>query len=514
MVYHASMDNQAPKTQKATGKTQAIPALLDLDAALAAFRATVEPLITVTTATDWDGPKLLARERAILKAGLVLVGQCIALLLSNLVSLAEVQQTARERTQHLRQPGSTGHGRRWVNITLIGGVVVPLLVEYVVARKLRHRPGRKRKPGKRDRAQNRGFYPVLKLLGIAERLSPLVRSLVAEHGTLAISFEAARDTLAQMGIAMSIKRVARVTHAFNQSGLRHRQSQIEQFKQGGLPAGNQLAGKRVVIAVDGGRTRLRRAKRGRKRKGKRHHGYYAEWREPKILTIYVIDKQGRKVASVEIPITNDGTFEGVETFMTLLEMHLFRLGVRYAERVLLIADGSRWIWQRIPALLRKLGCPAEIITEAIDFYHATQQLNAFAQLAFSSDKAAQRWYKKQRGLLKQGKVDAVLHNMQGHLAQAKGTQRQDMQTTYEYFDTHRQRMAYKQLAEHHLPIGSGAVESLIRQVVNLRLKGNGKFWLQEHAETMLHARCWWAAGAWDQFRDIVLTIGLRPALFN
>jgi hypothetical protein len=123
------------------------------------------------------------------------------------------------------------------------------------------------------------------------------------------------------------------------------------------------------------------------------------------------------------------------------------------------------------------GRRAEIITEAIDFYHAAQQLNAFAQLAFSSHKAAQRWYKKQRGLLKQGKVDAVLHNMQGHLAQAKGTQRQDMQTIYEYFDTHRQRMAYKQLAE-----------------------------------TMLHARCWWAAGAWEQFRDLVLTIDLRPAL--
>lgn len=32
-----------------------------------------------------------------------------------------------------------------------------------------------------------------------------------------------------------------------------------------------------------------------------------------------------------------------------------------------------------------------------------------------------------------------------------------------------------------MPIGSGAIESLIRQVVNLRLKGNGKFWLQGNA---------------------------------
>ncbi len=63
-----------------------------------------------------------------------------------------------------------------------------------------------------------------------------------------------------------------------------------------------------------------------------------------------------------------------------------------------------------------------------------------------------------------------------------------------------------------LPIGSGAVESLIRQVVNLRLKGTGKFWLLNHAFIMLHARCQWAAGtwAWANFCDSILTAMLIP----
>ena len=37
---------------------------------------------------------------------------------------------------------------------------------------------------------------------------------------------------------------------------------------------------------------------------------------------------------------------------------------------------------------------------------------------------------------------------------------------------------YQKIRQLNLPIGSGAVESLIRQAVNLRLKGNGKFCLQ------------------------------------
>lgn len=506
------MDNKELETLRTT--TAVIPAQLDLDKALMTFRDTVNPLLSVAEKITWDGPKLLEREKVILKAGLILVGQCIALLLFNLVNLPEVQQTARERTQHLRQPKSVGHGKRKVKILLIGGVVVSLWVEYVVARKDRDAVGRKRKPGKHGTHQGQGFYPVLKLLGIADRLSPLVRSTVAKHGTLSVSFEAACDTLAEMGIVLLPKRTARITHAFNQAGLQHRQAQLEQLRQGALPVGKQLSGKRVVISVDGGRTRLRRPKSGRKSKGKRYHGYHAEWKEPKLLTIYVIDEEGQKANSAEFPITNDGTFEDVDGFMLILEMHLTRLGVCHAKSIQLIADGAPWIWQRIPVLLHKLGCPDEIIVETLDFYHAAEKLNAFAQLTFGSNATAQQWYKQQRGLLKQGRVDTVLHNLQVRLAQAKGTVLETMHTIYDFLVTHQKHLTYQQFVEQHFLIGSGAIESLIRQVVNLRLKDSGRFWLKEHAETLLHARCWWAAGTWEHFRDIVFTVDLFPAFTN
>jgi hypothetical protein len=64
----------------------------------------------------------------------------------------------------------------------------------------------------------------------------------------------------------------------------------------------------------------------------------------------------------------------------------------------------------------------------------------------------------------------------------------------------------------NLPIGSVAIESLIRQVVNLQLKGNGKFWLPENVEIILHGRCQWAAGQWNQFSQRILTAGITPTL--
>ena len=54
-------------------------------------------------------------------------------------------------------------------------------------------------------------------------------------------------------------------------------------------------------------------------------------------------------------------------------------------------------------------------------------------------------------------------------------------------------MNYAEVLARKLPIGSRAIESLIRQVVNLRMKGNSKFWLKENAEIILHLRSQWIA---------------------
>ena len=94
-----------------------------------------------------------------------------------------------------------------------------------------------------------------------------------------------------------------------------------------------------------------------------------------------------------------------------------------------------------------------------------------------------------------------------------GEHRSTMTSEIQYFTKfhHQGRLSYSQVAAMKMPIGSGAIESLIRQVVNLRLKGNGKFWLQGNAEAILHARCQWAARTWSTFCDDILTARLYPA---
>ena len=95
----------------------------------------------------------------------------------------------------------------------------------------------------------------------------------------------------------------------------------------------------------------------------------------------------------------------------------------------------------------------------------------------------------------------------------RGSRRKILTSEINYFDKRLSKglFDYDKISQLNLPIGSGAVESLIRQAVNLRLKGNGKFWLEENAEIILHARCQWLSGAWSDFTNSILTWRIYPA---
>ena len=67
-----------------------------------------------------------------------------------------------------------------------------------------------------------------------------------------------------------------------------------------------------------------------------------------------------------------------------------------------------------------------------------------------------------------------------------------------YFEERKDRMRYDVYRRRGIPLGSGAVESAIRRVINLRLKGPSIFWRKENAERVLHMRCYLKAGRWDE----------------
>ena len=60
------------------------------------------------------------------------------------------------------------------------------------------------------------------------------------------------------------------------------------------------------------------------------------------------------------------------------------------------------------------------------------------------------------------------------------------------------RVRYDVFRSWRLPMGSGAIESTIRRVINLRLKGNSMYWTEENAEAVFQLRAAVVSGRWDE----------------
>jgi len=321
-----------------------------------------------------------------------------------------------------------------------------------------------------------------------DRCTPALASEVSLLAAMLGSLAEAQDVLAARGVELETKTVRLI--AYRSAARARLAQQIER-----TAFEDTVAGRRVVISSDGGRLRLRETTRGPKtKKGRRR--YTGAWREPKVLIVYVVDAEGKQ-ASRFAPFI-DATLKGPDAVFALLRTSLQRLEITQADHVLFIADGAPWIWKRVPLLVQALGSAAAQVHALLDFSHAVQHLGQVAALRKDwSAKARTRWRTHQRRLLMRGEVDQVITAVRDL---CRGRNSKAIRKHRAYFIKNQHRMAYAQLMALKLPIGSGAIESAVRRVVNLRLKGPSLFWCRASAEAILLLRSYYKAGRWNMLK--------------
>lgn len=365
-------------------------------------------------------------------------------------------------------------GKVKVNIRTVQGDTVAVWVTYY-----------RRKGQRREGRRYAGVYAGLVLLGIYDRCTPVLAAEVSLLAAMLGSLDEAQDVLANRGVELDTKTVRLIAYRYGARARLEQQIETTPFEE-------RVSGRRVVISTDGGRIRLRETKRGPKtKKGRRR--YSGAWRQPKVLIIDVVDAEGKREARFAPVI--DGTLKGPEAVFALLRSYLQRLQITQADQVLFIADGAPWIWKRVPLLVQALGLAAEQVHEVLDFYHAAEHLGTVAALRQDwSAKTRSRWRNQQRRLLLRGEVERVIAAVRDI---CRGRNSKAIRTHRDYFIKNQSRMAYARLIAMKLPIGSGAIESTVRRVVNLRLKGASLFWCRASAEAILLLRSYYKAGRWN-----------------
>ena len=381
-------------------------------------------------------------------------------------------------------------GWRNTSVRFLGGVCLTVWTPYL-SEDRKWRPGPKRGIGRRGAAGG-GCYPLLHSLGILGRATPALYSEVSRQVVRNASIAEARQTLAERGIDLDEKTVRAIFMRVGAQALEQRQARIEAAAQGQVFS-DELAGKRIVISTDGGRLRLREGgDRGRRNKNG-HRRYRTPWIEPKVIVVYVIDAKGDKVRELES--VYDATLGDADATFEILTAELLLRGAAKAKEIILTADGAWWIWNRADALAEALHLAPGQLVKVADFYHAVEHLTAIADLCTRWTAATRKaWIRRMSHDLKAGRIDKVLETARA----LRPGRSKKIATEIKYFENRREFMQYGKFRRRKIPLGSGAVESAVRRVINLRLKGPAIFWRDENAERMLHLRAYYKAGRWNE----------------
>lgn len=145
-----------------------------------------------------------------------------------------------------------------------------------------------------------------------------------------------------------------------------------------------------------------------------------------------------------------------------------------------LGDGAVWIWNLAAEHFGER-------TEAVDFYHASQHLWRVGRALYGTDTAeAAAWATTWRTALFEYGPDSL----RAAIAQARPPDegRETLRVERGYFTTNAARMQYPALRARHLPIGSGAVESCAKHLVQHRMKRPGQRWSPHGARAMLALR--------------------------
>ncbi len=456
---------------------------------IAALRANVESLISeieagqmeCSSADDFEKFEMEVQRRM-----LEIADRLCGLKLQAVLDQEELNKGEKELLKGLPKKYKN-MGSRTVKIRMLGGTEIEVKLPYY------HQKSDLKQLKKKG---VKGLYPKLLLLGIHDGCTSGLISRMSLFATAACSLDESKRLMETLyGFRLDVKLIRRVLRRF---ALRARMC----FESGAVQLDEEFRGRRVVVSTDGGRVRIRKKKRGKKT-NKGRCRYKTDWREPKLILIYVLGENGEK--DRHTPSVMDASMNGPDATFAMLLYYLKKLGVSAADTLLFVSDGAKWIWDRVNKLIADLGINMSQCVLVLDFYHAVEHLTSIASQKWTGAHV-KSWVKAQKKRLLGGKYQIFMEKIEEICT---GSENALLLREREYFKNHLAHMHYKEIKDAKLPIGSGGVESGIRRVINLRLKGPGIFWTEEMADAMLLLRSYYKAGRWNLLKSMAFIGGVN-----
>jgi len=250
----------------------------------------------------------------------------------------------------------------------------------------------------------------------------------------------------------------------------------------------------LVVSLDGGRVQTRQDKPEEK------------WKEDKIGVVYeAAPAPERAGQTYHGPPPQRRSVTATMAPWKALGDHLSAMaharGYERAIQKLCVADGAGSIGS-----VRERCFPDAVFI--LDWSHADEHLHQTGQAAFGPGAKAAAWIERQEERLWNGRLNRLIADI-ALLSRRAGKpppraretdRRRILANNLHYFKTNRAGMDYPTFRKNGWPIGSGIIESTVKQV-GKRLKGTEKHWNLSGAEAALQVTTHLIAedGSWKEF---------------
>lgn len=307
--------------------------------------------------------------------------------------------------------------------------------------------------------------------GISSKLQELL-CLVGQ----AYVFEEGSEILNQtLGIKISSKQIQRVSEYYGQAIEEQQEQYISEEKE--IPVLPILNKEELIyMMMDGSMVYTREE----------------EWKEMKVGRIFAgIDcvpiQKNRNQITQSMYVCHLGNHKD---FFAKMEAY-----IRSYKNIVCIADGAKWLWNWVEDNYPD-------VIQILDFYHAIEKLAVFASNQYIDKEERKKWMEIQKQQLLNNNVKIIINQLQETTAISKEAEK-TRTDVIRYYQNNIMRMQYKTYIEKGYLIGSGAIESAHRNVVQQRLKLSGQRWSMNGAQQIVNLRAYKKSNRWADVIDII-----------
>jgi len=320
------------------------------------------------------------------------------------------------------------------------------------------------------------FFPLDEELALLPgRLTPHAHECLVRFGAWMPFEKASKELAFVLKVEVSEATARRYAQAAGAAYATHQQREVARLEQE-TPLAPQ-GPEKMFFSVDGAMVAL----------------VGGDWTEVKTLTIGEIEAAVLEKGEWVVHSGKHSYFSRVaeaSDFRRLALVETHRRGVENAGVIAAVTDGAEWEQGFVD-----FHCPRAI--RILDFPHAGERVSQVGQALWGQDTEPTRsWLAEQLHRLKHSGPEALLSELR--LLAQQHSQVEIIPKNLAYLEKRADHLQYPAYRAQELPIGSGAMESGNKVVVEARLKGAGMHWAVSHVNPMLALRNILCSDRWEE----------------